>query len=103
MRLDAVEEGMKLIARDVGEIKVAILGDMHGFVGLRQKSDEAYESMLIIRDEHKEMRRDVEAIKSTNFKRQGMMVGFGVVAGTFLNAVGKKVIALLGGTPPGHP
>jgi len=72
---------MERMKAGVERLEVAILGDLEGFKGIRQKSDEAYETAMVVAQEHKELKARVSELSAVSAKRTGMLIGIASVVG----------------------
>jgi archaellum component FlaC len=90
-----LEKVIREISDDLTSIKSALLGDLDGKRGLIQKTDDLHTEIRQMKEEHQALHDDVSALKQDRFKRHGMLVGIGLVAGTTLVELFRKFTAWL--------
>lgn len=87
-RVKSLEDDMRGIKQTLGDlqksaarIETAILGDVDGWMGIRQKADHAYDSVLVLDREFPVLKKALDEKRVEEAKRQGRLIGFGAVVG----------------------
>jgi hypothetical protein len=69
------------MGKTVEDIKDALLGDVHGSKGFREKVNDAYDISIVVMEEHKTLKEKVDSLTHESWKKRGMIAGLVMVLG----------------------